>query len=127
MPSTAIRQQLVKTVRSVVVKVGTAVLTGEGGQLEPRIVASIARQLALLHERGLRITLITSAAVGAGLGLTGQKSRPKSIPMLQAAAAVGQPALMTLYARTFKRYGLHAGQVLVTRMYFEQRSRYLNI
>jgi glutamate 5-kinase len=47
--------------------------------------------------------------------------------MLQAAAAIGQPALMSLYERLFTKYGLHAGQVLVTRHDFEQRSRYLNI
>ena len=126
MPSTAIREQLVKTVRSLVVKVGTAV-SPAGGPARCEVIASIARQIAHLHERGLRVTLVTSGAVGAGVGLTGQKCRPQAVPMLQACAAIGQPTLMTLYAKTLRKFGLHAGQILVTRNDFEQRSRYVNI
>lgn len=127
MPSTQLRQQLFKRVRSVVVKVGTALLTGEDGRLDTRRIASIARQLATLHARGIRVTLVSSGAVGSGIGLTGQPRRPRSVPLLQATAAIGQPALMTLYARTLNRFGLHAGQILVTRKDFEERTRYVNI
>ncbi len=127
MPSTAIRQQLVKTVRSVVVKVGTAVLTDDRGQLDTSMIASIARQIATLRQRGLHVTLVSSGAVGAGVGLTGQPRRPRSVPMMQASAAIGQPMLMTLYARTLAKHDLHVGQVLVTRTDFEERTKYVNI
>jgi len=115
------------SVRNVVVKVGTAVLTGDSGRLDRGIIARIGGQLAELRRRGIRVTLVTSGAVGAGMGLTGQTRRPRSLPVLQATAAIGQPALMGLYGRVFARHGLLAGQVLVTRKDFEERSRYVHI
>ena len=127
MPSTLLRKQLMSNVRSLVVKVGTAVLTGDDGRLDKRLISHLAGQLAQLHGSGVRVTLVTSGAVGAGIGLTGQAGRPKSLPALQATAAIGQPSLMTLYARGFAKHGIHAGQVLVTRADFEQRSRYVHI
>lgn len=114
-------------VRSMVVKVGTALLTGDDGLLDKRRIAHISDQLAALRERGIRVTLVTSGAVGAGIGLTGQASRPRSMPMLQATAAIGQPSLMALYAKALARHGIHAGQVLVSRHDFEERVRYVNI
>ena len=110
-----------------VVKVGTNVLTDADGQLDRIRIARIARQLALLHGRGLQVTLVTSGAVGAGMGIAGLSGRPKETPVLQACAAIGQPTLMALYAKALSRYKVHAGQVLVTRTDFEQRIRYVNI
>lgn len=127
MPSTALRKQLMAKVRRMVVKVGTNVLTDSSGGLDTARITQIARQLAVLHNRGLQVTLVTSGAVGAGMGIAGLTSRPKETPVLQACAAVGQPTLMTLYARALRRYKVHAGQVLVTRTDFEQRIRYVNI
>ena len=127
MPSTALRKQLMKNVRSVVVKVGTALLTDEAGRLDKPLISRIARQLGMLRRQGMSVTLVSSGAVGAGMGIAGLTRRPRSLPMLQASAAVGQPALMTLYAKTLAKAGLHVGQLLVTRTDFEQRSRYVNI
>lgn len=127
MPSTVLRKPLMSNVRSVVVKVGTTLLTDDAGRLDKPLISRIARQLALLRERGISVTLVTSGAVGAGMGIAGLSRRPKSLPMLQASAAVGQPALMTLYAKTLAKAGLNVGQLLVTRTDFEQRSRYVNI
>jgi glutamate 5-kinase len=110
-----------------VVKVGTAVLTGDKGKLDTRRIAHISNQLAALHKRGIRVTLVTSGAVGAGLGLTGQVKRPKSMPLLQATAAVGQPSLMAIYAKALAKHGIRAGQVLVSRHDFEERVRYVHI
>jgi len=126
-PSTALRKQLMSQVRCMVVKVGTALLTGDDGRLDTRRISHISGQLAALHQRGIRVTLVSSGAVGAGIGLTGQPGRPRSMPMLQATAAVGQPSLMALYGRALARHGLHAGQVLVSRHDFEERVRYVNI
>lgn len=127
MPSTSLRQQSMCKVRNVVVKVGTNLLTDRAGKLDQRMIANIARQIGKLHERGVQVTLVSSGAVGSGMGITGTAKRPKELRALQALAAVGQPALMTLYTRALSRLGLHAGQVLVTRTDFEQRTRYLNI
>lgn len=127
MPSTLLRNKLMKNVRSVVVKLGTAVLTKKDGRLDKPLIGRVCRQIAALHERGIRVTLVSSGAVGAGMGLTQQKQRPRTLPGLQAAAAIGQPNLMGIYARAFNRYDIQVGQVLVTRQDFEQRSRYVNI
>lgn len=116
-----------KNVRRVVVKVGTGVLTDAQGQLDRPLIARISQQLADLVQRGLKVTLVTSGAVGAGMGIVGLKARPRALPTLQACAAIGQPALMDLYARGLAPSKLNAGQVLVTRSDFEVRSRYVNI
>ncbi len=127
MPSTALRKQLMGNVHNLVVKVGTAVLTGNDGQLNRGLIAQIARQLARLNERGVKVTLVSSGAIGAGMRRSGLTSRPRSMPMLQATAAVGQPLLMSLYQQTLAKYNLNVGQILVTRADFEQRSRYVKI
>ncbi|MHC4443762.1 MAG: glutamate 5-kinase [Planctomycetota bacterium] len=127
MPSTALRKQLMGNVRSLVVKVGTMLLTDETGQLNGRLIRGIARQLALLHKRGIKVTLVSSGAIGAGMGRVQLSNRPRSISMLQATAAIGQPVLMSLYETTFAKHGLHTGQILVTRDDFERRTRYVNI
>jgi len=126
-PSAALRKQLMANVRSMVVKVGTALLTREHGRLDRRLIGGIARQLAELQRRGIKLTLVSSGAVGAGIGRVGLPGRPRSMSMLQATAAVGQPALMSLYERTLARHDLHVGQVLVTRADFEDRTRYVNV
>ena len=97
MPSTALRKQLMGNVRSLVVKVGTMLLTDETGQLNGRLIGGIARQLALLHKRGIKVTLVSSGAIGAGMGRIQLSHRPRSTSMLQATAAIGQPVLMSLY------------------------------
>ncbi|MEP0843667.1 MAG: glutamate 5-kinase, partial [Phycisphaerae bacterium] len=125
--SLELRKQIMSGVRGLVVKVGTAVLTGDDGQLDTALMARLVKQIAVLRERGVQVTLVTSGAVGAGIGLTRQPRRPKHMPMLQATAAIGQPALMRIYSREFARHDLLTGQVLVTRNDFEQRIRYVNI
>jgi len=126
-PSTVLRKQLMGNVRNIVVKVGTMLLADENGRLDRKLINRITRQLVSLHKRGIKVTLVSSGAVGAGMGRAELTGRPRSTAMLQATAAIGQPLLMGLYEKTFARYGLHTGQILVTRADFEQRTRYVNI
>jgi len=126
-PSKALRARLMGQVRSLVVKVGTALLTGDDGRIDRALVGRLARQVAQLHHRGIRVTLVSSGAIGAGMGRVEMAGRPRSLPMLQATAAIGQPALMAIYEKAFARHGLHAGQILVTRADFEDRSRYVRV
>ncbi len=116
-----------KNVRNLVVKVGTNLLTDATGRLDKAMISAIGRQLGMLSERGIRVTLVTSGAVGSGMSIAGLTSRPRELPMLQASAAIGQPTLMGLYARAMARFDLHVGQLLVTRTDFEHRTPYLNI
>lgn len=114
-------------VRSIVVKAGTNLLTRDHGKLDQAVISSLADQLAGLAKRGVKVTLVSSGAVGAGMGKTGMTKRPRSLPTLQAAAAIGQPSLMSMYEKELARHELLVGQVLVTRKDFEQRSRYVHI
>ena len=127
MPSTQVRQKIVRSARRVVVKVGTNVLTDSSGRLDPRVIASLCRQVSRLIESGRQMVVVSSGAVGAGVGLLRLPGRPKDLAMLQASAAVGQGMLMKIFERNFARHGRHAAQILVTRSDFEDRRRYVNI
>jgi glutamate 5-kinase len=127
MPSTQARQQLVKTTKTLVVKMGTNVLADDKGHVDAGRVRRLAGQIARLHKQGLRVTVVSSGAIGAGVGLLGLARRPRELAMLQATASVGQPVLMRLFEEGFRRNGLHAAQMLLTRSDFEHRARYLNI
>lgn len=111
----------------VVVKVGTRVLTRPDGALDDERVASIAGQLARLWKSGRRVVLVSSGAVGAGLGRLQLKQRPTALSQLQAAAAIGQSLLIESYNRALEPHQLHAAQVLLTAEDLQDRSRYLNV
>ena len=115
-------------VRGVVVKIGTQALCDPAGTIDPAVIQALTADLAqlVLHSR-IRVTLVSSGAIGAGVAQMGLSGRPRELPMLQAAAAVGQSVLMNLFASALKPYSLHAGQILVSRDDFENRLRYLNL
>jgi len=127
MSSANVRHELFSAAKAVVVKIGTSVLARSGGRLDRGRVRRLADQVAELRDRGLSVTVVSSGAIGAGMGVLGMASRPTTLPRKQAVAAVGQRALMRLFEDAFSRHGLHAAQILVTRSDFESRSRYLNI
>ena len=120
------RKAVLDRVRTVVVKVGTAVLADSRGRLSAQRIRSLAGEVAALRERGRRVVLVSSGAIAAGMGELGLERRPQSLPQLQAAAAVGQGQLMRAYDEALKASGLAAGQVLLTRDDFDDRLRYLN-
>ncbi len=117
----------IKTARRFVVKVGTSVLTDErDGRVVEAGVRAVASEMAALWKEGRQVILVTSGAIGVGMGILGLKSRPKKLPILQAAAATGQGRLMQWYTSEFERHGLHAAQLLLTREDLENQKRYLN-
>lgn len=113
-------------VERIVVKVGTRLLTHKSGQLNLFFIERLVRELADLKNRGRQIVLVSSGAIGAGMGRLGLPQRPESIPELQAAAAVGQGVLIQLYEKFFLEYGQIIAQILLTRADFAGRGRYLN-
>jgi glutamate 5-kinase len=125
--SDLVRQEIMSSAELVVVKVGTRVLTHPDGTLDKDRVANIAGQLATLWKSGKKCVLVSSGAVGAGLGRMGLKSRPTDLAQLQAAAAVGQSYLIETYNRALEPFQLHAAQILLTADDLKDRSRYLNI
>ena len=106
---------LLRRTRRIVVKVGSSVLSSADGIRHER-----------LHDEGKEVVLVTSGAVASGLSRLGLKERPKTIPGKQAAAAVGQIALMALYERAFSAGDVRVAQILLTHDDLANRRRYLN-
>ncbi|MCL2023297.1 MAG: glutamate 5-kinase, partial [Oscillospiraceae bacterium] len=105
----------IKTARRIVVKVGTSTLTHENGGTNLRLISQLARVLTDLHGAGKEIVLVTSGAMGVGVGKLGLKERPRDTPTRQAAAAVGQCVLMAMYDRMFWEFNQLVAQLLLTR------------
>ncbi len=120
------RTKLVEEARRVVVKVGSAVLFGSGGEIDEGTVGHLCADVAWLATGGREVVIVSSGAIACGCHRLGWKKRPETLPKLQAAAAVGQSLLMELYERALSKHGLHAGQVLLTREDMADRARYLN-
>ncbi len=112
--------------RTIVVKVGTSTLTDPQGRLDEAFLPQLAGQLSALMDEGRRVVLVTSGAVRAGVEQLGWSQRPRSVPLKQAAAAVGQGRLMAAYARVFGDLGRPVAQVLLTRQLAEDRTSYVN-
>ncbi len=116
-----------KDVNRIVVKVGTSTLTYDTGKINLRRMSKLAQVLSDLKNGGREIVLVTSGAIGVGVGKLGLKERPKDTPGRQAAATVGQCELMFLYDKFFGEYGNIIGQLLVTRSDFENDERHTNL
>jgi glutamate 5-kinase len=110
-----------------VIKLGTGVLTTGIGRLnEPRI-AAICSQIAALRQTGARPVIVSSGAVGLGMGRLGLKRKPAAIREKQACAAIGQSLLMQTWQRALAPHSLAAAQVLLTREDLRDRSRHLAV
>jgi glutamate 5-kinase len=117
------RTRIMAGAKRVVVKVGSAVLTGDEG-LKLRTVNRLADQIASLHDKGINLVLVSSGAVAAGRKLVGRDVM--GLPARQAASSVGQSRLMHAYDEAFERYGKVTAQVLLTRDDMRSRKRFLN-
>lgn len=122
-----VRQEAISAAHTVVIKVGTNVLTDPGGHLDRSRIQSLADQLHRIRGAGRRVVLVSSGAIGAGVGKLGLGKRPADLPHLQACAAVGQSALMQLYQESVTPHGIHTAQILLTAGDFDNRVRYLNV
>lgn len=109
-----------------VIKLGTGVLTDRRKQIDPAQLGQLVAQMAALRKAGKEIVLVSSGAVGSGMGALGYEKRPVGLPELQACAAVGQPRLMAHYAEFFAKYDLNVAQVLLTHDDLEHHDRHLN-
>jgi glutamate 5-kinase len=118
-----------RTLRRIVVKLGTSVLTAGTDRLNRPYMVGLARQVAALREGGLQVLLVSSGAVAAGrerLGAAPVQRARGNVPLKQMFAAVGQSRLMHLYEQIFELYGLQVAQALLTRDDLRDRRRYLN-
>ncbi len=122
-----IRQEVIGRAQTVVVKVGTNVLTASNGILDPTRVQALADQVERVRGMGRKVVLVSSGAIGAGVGRLGLGRRPTDLRHLQACAAVGQSLLMRAYEESLARHGTHTAQILLTTSDFDNRTRYLNV
>jgi glutamate 5-kinase len=122
-----VRQEILATAQTVVVKVGTNVLTSEEGRLDPQRLQSLADQIHRIRQAGRKVALVSSGAIGAGVGRLGLGVRPTDLRQLQACAAIGQSFLMRAYQECFDRHNTNAAQILLTAGDFDNRARYLNV
>ena len=127
MHASSIRSTL-KHAKRIVVKVGTALITGNTTHVDRRFLLKLCSAVGKLCEDGREVAIVTSGAIGAGCGVLGFAKRPTTLPERQACAAAGQVELMKLYAQCFKRIKppRPIGQLLLTRDGLVARSRYLN-
>ena len=122
------RRRRLRGARRVVVKVGTGVVSGAGGEVCAGRVGPIVRALAALREEGRGVVLVSSGAVGLGAGRLGlARARLSDVVVRQACAAVGQSLLMHAYERMFGECGVKIAQVLLTEDDFTDRRRYSNV
>ena len=113
-------------VKRLVVKVGSGLISSPSAGLLPDCINALADEIAGLVKGGREVVLVSSGAIASGMARLGLTRRPRSIPEKQAAAAVGQSALMWHYEQAFGRSGIRVAQVLLTQEDISDRTRYLN-
>jgi len=116
----------IATATTLVVKVGSSLVTNEGRGLDVEAIARWAAQIARLHALGKRCVLVSSGAIAEGMQRLGWTRRPHAMNELQAAAAVGQMGLIQCYETCFREHGLSTAQILLTHADLANRQRYLN-
>lgn len=113
--------------KRVVIKVGTSTLTHKTGNINVRRVKKMVEVLSDLKNAGHDVILVSSGAVGVGVGSIGLQKRPTDMPTKQACAAVGQSRLMSFYQSEFSRFNHTVAQILATRDVFSNKIRRENI
>lgn len=120
------RKELLKTVKRVVIKIGSRVLTDQAAALDIVVIERICSEIAILRQMGLQVIVVSSGAIAAGRCELGLTDKPRTIPHKQAAAAVGQTRLMQAYERSLAPHGLKTAQLLLTSEDLGSRQRFLN-
>ena len=111
----------------IVVKAGTALLTGGGEHIDIEVVAALVGQIARLHSRGSEMLLVSSGAVAAGRRVLGVSNEGSNLPLKQALAAVGQGHLMHTYEQLFSWQDIPIAQGLISQRDISDRLGYINI
>ena len=110
----------------IVIKIGTSTLAYATGQLNIRRVAALCKTMSDIRNAGHELILVSSGAIGMGVGKLGLAGRPSDMPGKQAAAAVGQCELMYTYDKLFSEYNRTVAQILLTAEDFRQGTRHRN-
>jgi len=119
-------REALKNARRIVVKAGSKVLVQSSGRPDRRRLKLLVDELSQFQNNDGEVVFVSSGAVGAGLDALGMKTRPKAMPDLQMAAAIGQIRLMSVYDELFANNKCGIGQVLLTHDALKHRERHLN-
>jgi glutamate 5-kinase len=122
-----VRQEVINAAHTLVVKVGTNVVAGADGRLDLGRIQALSDQLQRMRQSGRKVVLVSSGAIGAGIGRIDLGTRPTDLRHLQACAAIGQSFLMRAYQECLDRHHAHTAQILLTAGDFDNRTRYLNM
>ncbi|HYA12919.1 MAG TPA: glutamate 5-kinase [Syntrophales bacterium] len=121
-----VRKTILANVKRILIKIGSAVLTGENG-LDLQIIEQLVDEMAQLTKEGYQIVIVTSGAIASGKHRMGITGKLKSMPQKQAAAAIGQSRLMRVYSNSFGKYSIFVAQILLTMTDLTDRKRFLNV
>lgn len=113
-----------RTAKRIVIKLGTGVLTKGIGQLDTDRISALCLQVQTLRSQGIEVVVVSSGAVGLGMGKLGLKKRPKDLATLQACASVGQSILINTWQKCFDPHELTVSQILLTREDLRARHRH---
>ena len=113
--------------KRIVVKLGTGVLTSGVGELNTERIAAVCAEVAALRARGMEVIIVSSGAVGLGMGALKLTKKPKDLSKKQACAAIGQSLLMQTWQSGFAPHHLTVAQVLLTHEDLRGRARYLGV
>ena len=122
-----VRREKLKKAKRIVIKVGTSTLTHDTGKINLTRMDRLARAVSDLMNQGKEVVLVSSGAIGVGMGKLKLKHKPKTMPEKQATAAVGQCELMHLYSKLFGEYGHIVAQILLTRDVVDHEIRRTNV
>lgn len=122
-----LRKDFLKNVKRIVLKIGTNLLTTEEKDLDEKVIKKIAKEALYCQNKNIRLTIVSSGAITAGLKVLNLSKRPTNIPALQASAAIGQINLIAKYQQCFLNNNMTIGQILLSTDDVHDRNRYLNI
>ena len=120
------RNEVLKQAKRIVVKIGSSLVSSREAGLIPDRIDRLADELAALRSAGREVLVVSSGAIVSGIKKLSLKEYPKSLPVKQAAAAVGQSRLMWAYEKSFERLGIKVAQILLTHQDLADRRRFLN-
>ena len=120
------RDELLTQAKRLVIKIGSSLVASRATGLCPDRIERLAVEIASCRSRGCEILVVSSGAIVSGITKLGLREHPKSLPVKQAAAAVGQSRLMWAYEKAFEPLGLKVAQILLTHQDLADRRRFLN-
>jgi len=120
-------REVLKNAKRIVVKVGTSIITYDTGKVNFSRIDRLARVLSDVMNQGREVVLVTSGAIGVGVGRLKLREKPRTVREKQAVAAVGQCELMHIYSKFFSEYGHIVGQILLTRDVVDDGHRRQNV